>query len=225
MRKSRHALPIPAHREADFTPERVVVPCLHATILRFHSGTNFCSSAATGVNSRSCKSPQHHTFWWHLVNKYRAKRENWSKLALVQKLPRYHVNSPLDYHQLLHKMCRTWNLELSQESLEQIGKDTGAQAKGSGFFCYCVGRIGSSVCGAAFCSNLSQPDQALIKNICYGNVFKANTKAARHGCKHEDDAAHAYNNKINKTSFYLYTDSIWSLSTSNIHFYMPHQTF
>ena len=35
--------------------------------------------------------------------------------------------------------------------------------------------------------------------ICYPNVFKVNTKATRHGCKHEDDAIRAYENEMKKT--------------------------
>ena len=79
-----------------------------------------------------------------------------------------------------------------------IQKDTRAQAKGSGFFRHRAGRIGASVCGAAFHSNLSQPPQALIKSICYPNVFKLNTKATRHGCKYEDESICAYENQMRK---------------------------
>ena len=80
-----------------------------------------------------------------------------------------------------------------------VEKDTRAQAKSSGFFRHHAGRIGASSNGIAFRSNLSQPLQALIKMICYPNVFKVNTKATRHGCKHEDDAIRAYENEMNKT--------------------------
>ena len=88
----------------------------------------------------------------------------------------------LDYHELLQK-CGEVNLDISRESIELIEKNTRAQAKGSGFFRHRAGRIGASVSGAAFHSNLSQPPQALIKSICYPNVFKVNTKATRHWCK------------------------------------------
>ena len=40
-RKSKHALPVPAHREANLTPERVVVPRLQDTVARFRAGTKF----------------------------------------------------------------------------------------------------------------------------------------------------------------------------------------
>ena len=70
--------------------------------------------------------------------------------------------------------------------------------QGSGFF-HRAGRIGASASGASFCSNLSHPPQALIKTICYPNVFKVNTKATQHGCKHEDDAIRAYEKEMKKT--------------------------
>ena len=107
-------------------------------------------------------------------------------------------NLDLDYHELLQK-CAEVNLDISRESIELIEKDTRAQARGSGFFRHRAGRIGASVSGAAFHSNLSQPPQALIKSICYPNVFKVNTKATRHGCKYEDDAISAYENEMKKT--------------------------
>ena len=33
----RHALPVPVYRQADFTPKRVVVSCLHDTVARFRT--------------------------------------------------------------------------------------------------------------------------------------------------------------------------------------------
>ncbi|XP_068677854.1 uncharacterized protein [Montipora foliosa] len=107
-------------------------------------------------------------------------------------------NLDLDYHELLQK-CAEFKLDISRENIELVEKDTRAQAKSSGFFRHRAGRIGASVSGAAFRSNLSQPPQALIKSICYPNVFKVNTKATRHGCKHEDDAIRAYENEMKKT--------------------------
>ena len=49
----------------------------------------------TGVNSRRGDSHRHEILWWYHVNKYRATRGNWSELALGQKSPPCHVNSPL----------------------------------------------------------------------------------------------------------------------------------
>ena len=36
-----HALPVPAYRETDFTPKRVVVSRLHDTVARFRTGVKF----------------------------------------------------------------------------------------------------------------------------------------------------------------------------------------
>jgi len=36
-----HALPVPVHRQTDFTPKRVVVPRLHDTVARFRTGVKF----------------------------------------------------------------------------------------------------------------------------------------------------------------------------------------
>ena len=133
-------------------------------------------------------------------------------------------NLALDYHELLQK-CAKVNLDISRQSIDVIEKDTRAQAKGPGFFRHHAGRIGASVCGAAFHSNLSQPPQALIKSICYPNVFKLNTKATRHRCKYEDEAIRAYENQMRKIHLALKLLDAVSLSMSNIHVYMLHQTF
>ena len=39
--KSTQARPVPTHREANFTPERMVVPRVHNTVRRFRAGTKF----------------------------------------------------------------------------------------------------------------------------------------------------------------------------------------
>ena len=79
-------------------------------------------------------------------------------------------NLDLDCQELLQK-CAEVKLDISQENIELVEKDTRAQATSSGFFRHCAGRIGASASRAAFRSNLSQPRQALIKSICYPNVF------------------------------------------------------
>lgn len=136
-------------------------------------------------------------------------------------------NLDLDYHELLQKYEKV-KLDISRDNIELVEKDTRAQAKSSGFFRHRAGRIGASASGAAFCSNLSQPPQALIKTICYPNVFKVDTNATRHGCKHEDDAIRAYENgmkKKKKLILTLHLHDVVSSSMSNFSFYMPRQTF
>ena len=100
-------------------------------------------------------------------------------------------NLVLKYPELLKK-CLNVKIDLSNEDISQVEQDTRSRAKGSGFFRHRAGRIGASVCGAVFHSNLAQPPQSLIKTICYLNLFKVNTKAVQHGCQHEDDAIKAY---------------------------------
>lgn len=80
-------------------------------------------------------------------------------------------NLDMAYHELLQK-CAEVKLDISRENIELVEKDTRAQAKSSGLFRHRAVRIGASTSGAAFRSNLSQPPQALIKTICYPNVFK-----------------------------------------------------
>ena len=101
-------------------------------------------------------------------------------------------NLDLDYHELLQK-CAKVNLDISRQSIDVIERDTRAQDS----FVTVEGEL-VPVCGAAFHSNLSQPPQALIKSICYPNVFKLNTKPTRHGCKYEDEAIRAYENQMRK---------------------------
>ena len=52
-------------------------------------------STTTVVKSCRDDSRQHDILWWYHVNKYRAMRGNRSELALVQKSPPCHVNTPL----------------------------------------------------------------------------------------------------------------------------------
>lgn len=101
------------------------------------------------------------------------------------------ANLDLEYPELLQK-CIAVNLDISEENVGKIEMDTRDQAKSSGFFRHRAGRIGASVCGAAYHSNLAQPPQSLIKSICYPRLFKVSTKATRHGCKHEQNAIKAY---------------------------------
>ena len=64
------------------------------------------------------------------------------------------------------------------------------------FFRHRAGRIGASVSGTAYHSNLAQPPQSFIKSISYPNLHKLNTKAIKHGCKYEAYAIRAYEAKM-----------------------------
>lgn len=107
-------------------------------------------------------------------------------------------NLDLDYPALLRK-CASLKLDISAEEISRVEMDTRSQAKGAGFFRHRAGRIGASVSGSAFNCNLAQPPQSLIKTICYPHLFKINTKATQHGCKHEEDAIKAYESEMKRT--------------------------
>ena len=84
-------------------------------------------------------------------------------------------NLDMNFPELL-KLCSNVNLDISDEQIKQVEKDTRSQAKGSGFFRHRAGRIGASVSGVAFHSNLPQPPQSCVKSVCYPSLYKLNTK-------------------------------------------------
>ena len=84
-----HALPVPAYRQTDFTPKRVVVSSLHDTVARFRTWVTF----SLRYNNRG-DSRRHDILWWYHVNKCRAMRGNRSELAPARKLPQCHINTP-----------------------------------------------------------------------------------------------------------------------------------
>ena len=107
-------------------------------------------------------------------------------------------NLDLEYPELLQK-CKNVKINVSDEEIKIVEQDTRDQAKGPGFFRHRAGRIGASVSGAVYHSNVAQPSQSLIKSICYPHLFKVNTKAIKHGCKYEDYAIRAYEAHMKKT--------------------------
>ncbi|XP_022802529.1 uncharacterized protein LOC111340026 [Stylophora pistillata] len=100
-------------------------------------------------------------------------------------------NLDLKYTELLNK-CLEVEINISEEEIEIVEQDTKTQAKGSGFFRHRAGRIGASVCGAAYHTNIAQPSQSLIQSVCYPHLFKLNIKAVKYGCKYEESAIRAY---------------------------------
>ena len=70
-------------------------------------------------------------------------------------------NLDMSFPELL-KLCLNVNLDISDEQIKQAEKDTRSQAKGSGFFRHRAGRIGASLSGVAFHSNLAQPQQSCV---------------------------------------------------------------
>ena len=108
------------------------------------------------------------------------------------------TNLDLDYPELLQK-CMDVKINVSDQEIKIVERDTQDQAKGPGFFRHRAGRIGASVSGAVYHSNVAQPSQSLIKSICYPHLYKVNTKAIKHGCKFEDYATRAYEAHMKKS--------------------------
>ena len=107
-------------------------------------------------------------------------------------------NLELDYPELLQK-CVGVKIMLSDEDIKIVEQDTREQAKGPGFFRHRAGRIGASVSGAVYHSNIAQPSQSLLKSVCYPHLYKVNSKAIKHGCKYEEYAIKAYKTHMKKS--------------------------
>ena len=99
----------------------------------------------------------------------------------------------------LLKECNKVQLNLSDEDIKSIERETVDQAKGSAFFRHRAGRVGASKCRAASHTDPSQPSQSLVKAICYPDIFRFSTAATRYGCKHEDIAITEYEKIMRKT--------------------------
>ena len=56
---------------------------------------------------------------------------------------------------------------LSDEDIKIVEQDTREQAKGAGFFRHRAGRIGASISGAVYHSNIAQSSQSLIKSVIH----------------------------------------------------------
>ena len=101
----------------------------------------------------------------------------------------------LSYPDLL-KVCQEIDIKITTEQITQVERDTITQAKGTNFFKHRAGRIGASQCKAACNSNPALPSQTLIQSICYPELNKINTKAVLLGCRHEELAIRAYEEKV-----------------------------
>ncbi|KAI8484492.1 hypothetical protein Bbelb_377630 [Branchiostoma belcheri] len=79
-----------------------------------------------------------------------------------------------DYPELLRK-CLDVKVDLSDEQIIAVEKDTRTQAKGPGFFKHRAGRIGASVSGVVYHSNLAQPPQGMTAgNPEFEHAFYSN---------------------------------------------------
>ena len=122
-------------------------------------------------------------------------------------------NLHLNYPELLRK-CLQVEINISEKEIETVEQDTRTQAKGPGFFRHRAGRIGASVCGAVYHTNLAQPSLSLIHSICYPHLFKLNNKAINHGCKYEEHAIKTYEQymALHHLNFETILGMVWKLT-------------
>lgn len=106
-------------------------------------------------------------------------------------------NMELPYNELL-KICQSTNIEISEEQIDQVQKDTIAQSSAANFFKHRTGWIGALKSKAAAHSDPALPSQSLIQRICYPELHKINTKAVHHGCWHEASAICAFEERMKK---------------------------
>ena len=87
----------------------------------------------------------------------------------------------LSYPELV-KECYKVHLNLSEEDIQSIEKETVDQAIGNAFFRHRAGRIGASKCRAASHTDPTKPSQSFVKAIFYPGIFCFTTAAIKHGC-------------------------------------------
>lgn len=127
----------------------------------------------------------------------------------------------LEYPELL-QVCSEKQIDLSEEEIMQIEKDTISQSQGDNFFKHRAGRIGASQSKQASHTNPALPSQSLIQSICYPELNKIFSKAITHGCEHEGLAISAYeqamkekhiNFKIEKCGIFINKEYPWLHAT------------
>ena len=106
-------------------------------------------------------------------------------------------NLSLGYTELLRK-CFEVQLNYSEEQIKLVEENTQTQSKGAGFFKHCAGRFGASISGAQIYHNHHRASlRQSVTLQC--SIYKINTKAIRHGCKHEGAAIAAYETVMKKS--------------------------
>ena len=127
----------------------------------------------------------------------------------------------INYNKLLDA-CDGVNVELTEDEIRITEEDTESQAQNRNFFRHRAGRIGASISKQASHSNPVQSSVALIKTICYPNIFKFSNDATEHSCKRENTAIRAYeeimkgknkNFKIEKCGTFINKQYPWIRAT------------
>lgn len=84
------------------------------------------------------------------------------------------------YSEHLRK-CSEVEINISKKEIEMVEQDKRTHAKEPGVFRNQAGRIGASICGPVYHTNLAQPSPSLTNSICYPHLFKLNNKTIKHG--------------------------------------------
>ena len=127
----------------------------------------------------------------------------------------------LEYPELL-QVCSEKQINISEDEMVQIEKDTRSQSQGANFFKHRAGRIGASQSKQASHTDPALPSQSLIQSICYPELNKLFSKAILHGCEHEGLAISAYeqamkekhlNFKVEKCGVFINKEYPWLHAT------------
>ena len=76
----------------------------------------------------------------------------------------------LSYHELL-KLCEIVSVVVTEVNARAVEKETKVQHKTKLWHKYRAGRVTASRMKAVCCTDVSNPSQSLIKNICYPDAF------------------------------------------------------
>ena len=100
----------------------------------------------------------------------------------------------------MHDLFNQDDVALEYNQLIRLCSETNSnryrsQSNVNAFFRHRAGRIGASASKQASHTNPLQPSQYLIKSICYPDLFKFQSVAMDYGCKHEQNASTAFDEK------------------------------
>lgn len=90
------------------------------------------------------------------------------------------------------------NLSISSEQARKLEESTRKQSQSKLWFKYRAGRVTASQFKAAVHTDITQPSQSLIKQICYPESHRATSEAQEWGLKHEKTARDIYCSAVEK---------------------------
>ena len=92
------------------------------------------------------------------------------------------------------KMCLKRIYTITTDMAQCIEQNTRRQAQSKVWFQQRAGRVTASRLKAVVCTNMAQPSQSLIKDVCYPDSVRFKSNATTWGCEHEDQARREYKN-------------------------------